>query len=43
MAEEREGIEVLGAPPRGGWARMVVELHVTTAGEPIVLAGRLGL
>jgi len=28
MAEEREGIEMLGAPPRSGWARMVVELHV---------------
>ena len=28
MADEREGTEVLGAPPRSGWARMVVELHV---------------
>ena len=28
MAEEREGTEALGTPPRSGWARMVVELHV---------------
>ena len=28
MAKGGEGNETLGAPPRSGWARMVVELHV---------------
>jgi catechol 2,3-dioxygenase-like lactoylglutathione lyase family enzyme len=29
MAEKRGSDEDLGAPPKGGWARMVVELHVS--------------
>ena len=28
MSEERQANEALGTPPRSGWARMVVELHV---------------
>ena len=28
MAKDGEASETLGAPPRSGWARMVVELQV---------------
>jgi catechol 2,3-dioxygenase-like lactoylglutathione lyase family enzyme len=32
VAEVGEPAEASGAPPRGGWARMVVELHVNDLG-----------
>ena len=35
MAEEREATEALGAPPRSGWARMVVELLVNNLGASL--------
>ena len=35
MADETEPNEALGAPPRSGWARMVVELHVNSLGASL--------
>jgi catechol 2,3-dioxygenase-like lactoylglutathione lyase family enzyme len=35
MAKEMGSVEGLGAPPRSGWARMVVELHVNNLGTSL--------
>jgi catechol 2,3-dioxygenase-like lactoylglutathione lyase family enzyme len=35
MAEERVATEVLGLPPRSGWARMALELHVNNLGASL--------
>ena len=35
MAEESEAADTLGVPPRSGWARIVVELHVNNLGTSL--------